>query len=546
MPTVKLDAGTELHPDTMVEWPFRTDGAVKIRSPVRIGAYTFIQASEIEAVASIGRYCSIASGFRCGEAECPDGWLTSSPVLHDPSRFAWALGNYAVRPAPPARAEPVIGNDVWIGSGVTVLRGVTIGDGAVIMAGAVVTQDVPSYAVVAGVPAQIVRYRFSEEVVRVLLMVKWWDFDAYMLKDVPMEMPAKAASMIVQLEKAGTIRRSSLRYQGLVDSPQHLADVEALQGLDLPPEAMPTAVELLEDIERFLAHVPLPPVADPPPSAGEQHIVLTSGAGSFETRAVGDYLSQSNVIQIPFGAIKLSSLRAKHGVLGIMAKPTREALAIFIRACVIGIAHDAKPTDAATQQARQQALSSLFSKDAVRTRRLFAHARVLLREAEQGDMLQATSRFLNNALRLKANGPFLYLDNLIPENLMKIFPLLENATCITVARDARDLYAARVLANKAGPISAEAFIKRRLQHREAFAAVSHPRLWTVSFENFVREEEVRRELLDRIGIPPESITPDTARFDPSTLQEKIGIYRELADQGAVRQIAEALPSMLHD
>jgi len=169
-----------------------------------------------------------------------------------------------------------------------------------------------------------------------------------------------------------------------------------------------------------------------------------------------------------------------------------------------------------------------------------------MRDAEQGDMIEAVSRFLNSVLRLKANGPFLYLDNPIPLNLMRVFPLLENATCLAVMRDARDQYVVRLTGSKAVPIAAEAYFKQRIAHAEAFSAVSHPRLWTVSFEDFVRDEGFRGDLLDKLGIPPESITPDPSRFDPSALQKKIGIHKEWADQDAVRKITEALPSMLRD
>ena len=72
--------------------------------------------------------------------------------------------------------EPVqIGNDVWIGARATILDGVKIGDGAVIAAGAVVTKDVPSYAIVGGVPAKVIKYRFDENRIKELLVEQWWN-----------------------------------------------------------------------------------------------------------------------------------------------------------------------------------------------------------------------------------------------------------------------------------------------------------------------------------------------------------------------------------
>ena len=79
--------------------------------------------------------------------------------------------------------ECVIGNDVWIGTKALIVGGVTIGDGAVVLAGAVVTKDVPPYAIVGGVPAKIIRYRYDEETIAFLLRIKWWDMPEDWLKE---------------------------------------------------------------------------------------------------------------------------------------------------------------------------------------------------------------------------------------------------------------------------------------------------------------------------------------------------------------------------
>lgn len=78
--------------------------------------------------------------------------------------------------------KAVIGNDVWIGSYVRIMEGVTIGDGAVVAAGAIVTKDVPPYAIVGGVPAKVIKYRFDEETIKKLLELKWWEKDQAWIK----------------------------------------------------------------------------------------------------------------------------------------------------------------------------------------------------------------------------------------------------------------------------------------------------------------------------------------------------------------------------
>lgn len=70
-----------------------------------------------------------------------------------------------------------IGNDCWLGSDVTLIGGVEVCDGAVVLAHAVVAKDVPPYAIVGGVPAKVVGYRYDEETINFLLKIKWWNND---------------------------------------------------------------------------------------------------------------------------------------------------------------------------------------------------------------------------------------------------------------------------------------------------------------------------------------------------------------------------------
>lgn len=77
----------------------------------------------------------------------------------------------------------IIGNDVWIGHGATIMGGVTIRDGAIVAANATVTRDVPPYAIVGGLPAKVLSYRFSEAQINALLKIKWWDWPAEKIHD---------------------------------------------------------------------------------------------------------------------------------------------------------------------------------------------------------------------------------------------------------------------------------------------------------------------------------------------------------------------------
>lgn len=77
----------------------------------------------------------------------------------------------------------IIGSDCWIGERVSIIGGVTIGDGAMVLAHAVVTKDVPPYAIVGGVPAKILRYRYDEETISFLLETKWWNKDIEWLRE---------------------------------------------------------------------------------------------------------------------------------------------------------------------------------------------------------------------------------------------------------------------------------------------------------------------------------------------------------------------------
>lgn len=145
-----------------------------------IGRYSYIGYNSEVHDCHIGSFCSIANHFIVGGASHPIDWVSTSPVFYNiKGGTGIHLGNLEI----PKVRLTTIGNDVWIGSRVTIIQGVTVGDGAIIGAGAVVTKDIPPYAIVAGCPAKIIRYRFDHDTIEKLLQTEWWNLPEKYLRN---------------------------------------------------------------------------------------------------------------------------------------------------------------------------------------------------------------------------------------------------------------------------------------------------------------------------------------------------------------------------
>jgi acetyltransferase-like isoleucine patch superfamily enzyme len=157
----------------------RLSRGVKILSGARIGSvnvgsYTYIgERSSIERT-QIGRYCSIAPEVIIGLASHPTDHISTYPGFYSSAATgAFFFGN-ELHLFDKKTTE--IGHDVWIGARAIIVGGVTIGTGAIVATGAVVAKDVPPYAIVGGVPAKVLRYRFDSQLCEAILATKWWEF----------------------------------------------------------------------------------------------------------------------------------------------------------------------------------------------------------------------------------------------------------------------------------------------------------------------------------------------------------------------------------
>lgn len=184
---VKLPSGARIEAPSSLKW-------TEFQHSLSLGAFSY-HVSGFAFAARIGRYCSFGENVQIGRQNHPMTWATTSPAFYlreqlfdvDQS-FEGAEAFHQDDQVAQGAATQVritnIGHDVWIGHGAYIAAGVTIGNGAIVAAMSVVVKDVPPFAVVAGNPAIIKKWRFQPELISPMLRCAWWRFAPWQLKSL--------------------------------------------------------------------------------------------------------------------------------------------------------------------------------------------------------------------------------------------------------------------------------------------------------------------------------------------------------------------------
>jgi acetyltransferase-like isoleucine patch superfamily enzyme len=131
--------------------------------------------------ANIGKFCSIANNVLIGLGNHPLNFFSTSPLFYkkiNPLKIILVSNELYFDEYKPIH----IGNDVWIGTNAIILDGVNIGNGAVIASNSVVTKNVEPYSIVGGVPAKLIKYRFTEDKISELMKERWWELSLCEIK----------------------------------------------------------------------------------------------------------------------------------------------------------------------------------------------------------------------------------------------------------------------------------------------------------------------------------------------------------------------------
>lgn len=142
-----------------------------------LGDYSYIERHSEAIYTSIGKFSAIASDVRLNALEHPIERVSQHKVTYRPNEYFLNAKLDSVFRERRREARVEIGHDVWIGHGAIIMPGIKIGHGAVVAAGAVVTRDVEPYAIVAGIPARFLKWRFEPNISLRIITLSWWDWE---------------------------------------------------------------------------------------------------------------------------------------------------------------------------------------------------------------------------------------------------------------------------------------------------------------------------------------------------------------------------------
>jgi acetyltransferase-like isoleucine patch superfamily enzyme len=199
---MRLNSGARIIKST-IRGPLFLNRNSQIGPDVVTGKYFGMNENCFVARATVGSFGAIGARTAINPFNHPTTWLSTNEFQYHPKSFDW-VDEYndfvRLERTPDMFNHVTIGNDVWTGHNVNVTAGVNVGDGAVIAAGSVVTKDVPPYAIVGGVPATIIRYRFDERTIERLLRVKWWELELSQLSGLPFRDVDRCLDLIEEIK----------------------------------------------------------------------------------------------------------------------------------------------------------------------------------------------------------------------------------------------------------------------------------------------------------------------------------------------------------